>query len=58
LFEPFNLVGLTNPGKEIHPLPPFPWPILNLSNVLERPVKTTKIDNTIWKYMISQSAIL
>jgi hypothetical protein len=58
LFEPLNYDGLTNPGKEIQPLPPFPWSILNMSNVLERPVMTTKIDNAIWKYTIGQSVIL
>jgi hypothetical protein len=58
LFEPLNYVGLTNPGKEFQQFLTFPCPIHNLSNVLERPVRTTKIDNAIWKYMINQSVIL
>jgi hypothetical protein len=58
LFEPLNYVGLTNPEKEFQRFLPFPWTIRNLSNALERPVKTTKIDNAIWKYMIGQSDIL
>jgi hypothetical protein len=58
LFENPNLVGSTNPGKEFQQFLSFPYPIPSLSNVLERPVKTTKIDNAIWKYMIGQSAIL
>jgi hypothetical protein len=58
LFEPLNYVGLTNPGKEFQQLLSFPYPIPSLSNVLERPVKTTKIDNAIWNYTIGQSVIL
>jgi hypothetical protein len=58
LFERLNHVGLTNPGEEFRQFPPFPYPIPNLLNVLERPVRTTKIDNAIWKYIIGQSAIL
>jgi small-conductance mechanosensitive channel len=58
LFKSLNHVRLTNPGEEFRQLPPFPCPIPNLLNVLERPVRTTKIDNAIWKYMIGQSAIL
>jgi hypothetical protein len=58
LFENPNLVGSTNPGKEFQQFLSFPYPIPSLSNVLERPVKTTKIDNAIWKYTIGQSVIL
>jgi hypothetical protein len=58
LFECLSHVGLTNRGEEFHQFPLFPCPIPNLLNMLERPVKTTKIDNAIWKYMIGQSAIL
>ncbi len=58
LFEPLKKVGVTNPGKEFQQLLSFPYPIPSLSNVLERPVKTTKIDNAIWKYTIGQSVIL
>ncbi len=58
LFECLSQVGLTNPGEEFQQFPSFPYPLPNLSNVIERPVRTTKIDNAIWKYMIGQSAIL
>jgi hypothetical protein len=54
LFESLSKVGLTNPGKEVHPFSSFPC----LSNVLKRPFRTTKNANAIWKYTIGQSAIL
>jgi hypothetical protein len=58
LFENPNLVGSTNPEKEFQQFLSFPYPIQSLSNVLKRPVMTTKIDNAIWKYTIGQSVIL
>jgi hypothetical protein len=54
LFETLNLVGSTNPGKEIHPFLSFPC----LSEVLKRPFRTTKNANAIWKYTIGQSVTL
>jgi hypothetical protein len=58
LFETLNLVGSTNPGREFQQFLTFPRPSPNLSNMLEHPVRKTKIDKTIWKYMINQSVIL
>jgi hypothetical protein len=58
LFKCLHHVMLTDPGEEVPQGLSFLCSTPSLSNALERPFRTTKITNAIWKYMIGQSVLL